>query len=251
MFEASGAVHLWSAAVSELQDPEQLAASWAVLSTSEKHHAGRFHFERDRNAFLASRSLRRRVLSRYAGVDPGQWQFTVSEHGRPRIAFPVLDETLEFNCSKSVDMVVCAVTCGAPVGVDIEREDRRVPEGVAEATFAPSEKAALAALPQHEQGKRFFTYWTLKESYLKARGLGLSLPLDAIAFSVADSPRLTAQMVFSAANDCGEWKFTLLAPAPAHIAAVCVRRQGGPDPRVVMRRFPPSTNSLKRGTSSG
>jgi 4'-phosphopantetheinyl transferase len=249
-FEPGGDVHLWSTAVSELEDPEQIAAAWAVLSTSEKQHAGRFHFERDRSAFLASRSLRRRALSHYAAVDPGLWQFTVNEHGRPRIASPVLDETLEFNCSKSVDVVICAVTRGIPVGVDIERVDRRVPQGIAEATFAASEKAALAALPQHEQGKRFYTYWTLKESYLKARGLGLSLPLDPIAFSVADSPRLGGNLAFSVANDCGVWQFTLLAPTPSHIAAVCVSGRGGPDPQVVLRRFSPPTNSLKRGTRS-
>jgi 4'-phosphopantetheinyl transferase len=156
-FEPGGVVHLWSTAVSELEDPEQIAAAWAVLSTSEKQHAGRFHFERDRSAFLASRSLRRRALSQYAAVDPGLWQFTVNEHGRPRIASPVLDETLEFNCSKTVDLVICAVTRGMPVGVDIERVDRSA-RRYCRATFAPSEKAALAALPQHEQGKRFFTY---------------------------------------------------------------------------------------------
>ena len=248
-FEPGRDVHLWSTAVAELGDPEQIAAAWAVLSPSEKQHAGRFHFERDRSAFLASRSLRRRALSHYAAVDPALWQFTVNEHGRPRIASPVLDETLEFNCSKSADMVICAVTRGIPVGVDIERVDRRVPEGIAEATFAPSEKAALAALPQHEQGKRFFTYWTLKESYLKARGLGLSLTLDPIAFS-AVSPRLEGNLAFSVVNDCGEWQFMLLAPTPSHIAAVCVRGQGGTAPQVVMRRFSPPTNSLKRGTHS-
>lgn len=250
MFGPGSDVHLWSAAVSELDDPDRYAAAWSVLSTSEQDHAGRFHFERDRNAFLASRSLRRRVLSRYAAVDPGQWQFTANQHGRPRIAFPVLDETLEFNCSKSTDMVICAVTQGTPVGVDIERVDRRVPGGFAESTFAPSEQAALAAQPRNEQAKRFFTYWTLKEAYLKARGLGLSLPPDSIAFSVADRPRLAAQLVFSAANDCNEWQFTLMAPSLSHIAAVCVRRQHGPDRQVVMRRFSPPSNSLKRGRPS-
>jgi len=250
MFGTGGEVHLWSAAVSELDDPDTCAEAWAVLPTGEQDHVGRFQFEHDRNAFLASRSLRRRVLSHYAAVDPGQWQFKVNEHGRPRIAFPLLDETLEFNCSKSTDMVICAVTRGTPVGVDIERVDRRVPGGLAESTFAPSERAALAAQPQNEQETQFFTYWTLKESYLKARGLGLSLPLDSIAFSIADRPRLAAQMVFSAANDCTEWQFALLAPTPMHIAAVCVRRPGGPAPRVVMRRVLPSSNSSKRGTPS-
>jgi 4'-phosphopantetheinyl transferase len=249
-FQPGGAVHLWSTAISALEDPEQTAAAWAVLSTSEKQQAGRFHFQRGQNAFLASRSLRRRALSHYAAVDPGVWQFAVNEHGQPRIASPVLDETLEFSCSKSVDVVICAVTRGISVGVDIERVDRRVPEGMAEAIFAPSERAALAALPQQEQGKRFFTYWTLKEAYLKARGLGLSLPLDPPAFSVADSPRREGNLAFSVANDYGEWHFTLLAPSPSHIAAVCVRGHAGPARQVVMRHLSPPKNSLMRGPRS-
>jgi len=245
-----GEVDFWSAAVSDLDDPAQYAAAWAVLSPSEHDHAGRFHFERDRMTFLASRSLRRRALSHYAAVDPGQWQFTANEHGRPRIAHPLIDETLDFNCSKSADLVICAVTRGMAVGVDIERVDRRVPRGVAEANFAPSEKAALAALPAHEQGKRFFAYWTLKESYLKARGLGLSQPLDSVAFGVAENARLEGHLAFSSANDCGEWHFTLLDPTPSHIASVCVRHHGGQSPQVVMRRFLPPSNSLKPDTPS-
>ena len=230
-------MHFWSAAVSELEDSGQYSASFALLSDSEKAHAGRFRFERDRNAFVASRALRRRTLSQYAEVEPGEWEFTANEYGRPRIAYPQFDGTIEFNCSRSADLVVCAVTSGIPIGVDIERLDRKVPSNIPESAFAASEKAALEALPRHERGKRFFTYWTLKEAYLKARSRGLSLPLDSVAFTVADRPHPVAKMVFSAANDCSDWQFTLLFPTPSHIAAVCVRGPAGSDPRVDMRRL--------------
>lgn len=228
-------VHLWFAAVAELENPNHSAASWAVLSADEKHHAARFHFERDRNSFLTSRSLRRHVLSHYAAVEPNQWQFTSNQYGRPRIAHPLTDEPIEFNTSKSGDIVVCAVTRGICVGVDIERVDRPVPVGVAESTFAPSEIAALQKLPLTDRNKRFLTHWTLKEAYVKARGLGLSIPLDSVAFNISDSTRQNVYLESSAANDCDKWQFALLSPTLSHIAAVCIRRQRDLDPHIVMR----------------
>lgn len=228
-------VHLWFAAVGELEDPKHSAAAWAVLSSSEKRHAARFHFEQDRNSFLTSRSLRRHVLSHYAAIEPNQWHFTSNQHGRPRIAFPLTDEPLEFNTSKSGDIVVCAVTRGISVGVDIESLDRPVPAGAVESIFAPSEIAALQELPLNDRNKRFFTHWTLKEAYVKARGLGLSLPLDSIAFNVSHSPRQSVYLESSAADDSDAWQFTLLSPTFAHIAAVCLPRQRGLDPQIVMR----------------
>ena len=230
-------VQVWTAEVSALDDPRHYARCWDVLSPAEQSHAGRFRFEQDRRSYVASHSLRRHVLSDHAPVDPKQWQFIADDFGRPRIAFPVLDESLEFNCSKTVDLVVCAVTSGAAVGIDIERTDRRVPASVAEAAFAPGERAAMKALPLEEQGRRFFTLWTLKEAYLKARGVGLTVPMDSVTFLVTASPGAAAEMTFSAADDCGEWQFTLLFPSPSHVASVCVRRQPGADRRVDMRCF--------------
>ena len=230
-------MHFWSAAVAELEDPDRYAQAFALLSPGEQHHAARFRFDPDRNSFLVSRALRRRVLSQYAEVDPGKWQFSANEYGRPKIAFPQLAEPLEFNCSRSSDLVVCAVTRGLSVGVDVERLDRKVSPAIARSTFAASEAAALDAVPRRQRAERFFTYWTLKEAYLKARSRGLSLPLNSMAFAVTERPRLSAQMVFSAANDCSEWQFTLLSPTPRHIAAVCVRRLNSRDPQGEIRLF--------------
>jgi 4'-phosphopantetheinyl transferase len=243
-------VHLWSAFVSVLEDPDHYAASFALLSSEEQAHANRFRFDSDRESFVASRALRRRALSHYADVESRQWQFTVNEYGRPGILFPLMDELLEFNCSKSPDLVVCAVTRGIPVGVDIESLDRKVTPGFAESTCAPSEWADIKSLPGDEQGKRFLAYWTLKESYLKARGVGLSVRPDSMDFSVTASPRLTGHLEFSPANDGSEWQFALLSPTPFHIAAICVRRQGDLDLLVEMRPYSSPSNSLKQRNSS-
>jgi len=240
-------VQLWTADVSELNDTEHYATSWAVLSSSEQAHAHRFRFDRDRKSFVASRALRRRVLSYYADVKPGQWQFTVNEYGRPRILLPLIDEPLEFNCSKSADLVVCAITRGIPVGVDIERLDRKVSEEFAESTCTAGEWAAIKSLPDDEQGKRFLAYWTLKEACLKARGVGLSVPPDSLPFRVTDSTLLAGHLECSTENDCSEWQFTLVSPTAFHIVAICVRRQCDIEALVETRTY----SSLKHRGSSG
>ena len=71
-------------------------------------------------------------------------------------------------------MILYAVTRGCPIGVDVE--DITAAEwrhGLARRFFARAEVAALEALPPQVQHDAFFRFWTLKEAYIKARGLGL------------------------------------------------------------------------------
>jgi 4'-phosphopantetheinyl transferase len=115
-----------------------------------------------------------------------------------------------------------------PVGVDVERMDRRTETvRLAERYFAPSEVRALRALPAAEQPRRFFAYWTLKESYIKARGLGLALPLDQFAFHLDDEairiafdPRLV--------DNPARWRFALLDAPPCYTLTVGVDTGGAP-----------------------
>ena len=80
--------------------------------------------------------------------------------------------------------MVCALAAGRDVGVDVEDLNRRpVEPGLVARYFAPSEvKAIDVGAPGWEQ--RFLNYWTLKEAYLKARGLGISVHLADVAFSL-------------------------------------------------------------------
>jgi 4'-phosphopantetheinyl transferase len=93
--------------------------------------------------------------------------------------------------------------------------------------FAPDERAALAALPAAAQPRRFIELWTLKEAYIKARGLGLSLPLERISLTLDDAqPRLTLDP--SLGDDAASWQLALWSPTATHAAALCVRRGDGP-----------------------
>ena len=81
--------------------------------------------------------------------------------------------------------MACLVTDGIDAGVDVENTERpRDYRGLAERRFAVEEADELKACPAEREQNHFFGLWTLKESYLKARGQGITLPLRSVVFSL-------------------------------------------------------------------
>jgi len=147
----------------------------ALLSAEERTRHGRLHFARDRAAFLLAHALLRSLLSELIGGEPASHRFEAGPHGKPALAPAV--PALDFNLSHTTGLVACALAWQAPVGVDVEDASRRVDlDGVGRRVFSAAEQAVLAGLPEEGQADRFFEYWTLKEAYMKARGLGFALP---------------------------------------------------------------------------
>ncbi|MET0594283.1 MAG: 4'-phosphopantetheinyl transferase superfamily protein, partial [Polyangiaceae bacterium] len=166
----AGECHLWVARAPEILAPEIVDRYEAWLTHDEWTRYQSFHFERHRHLFLLTRGVVRRSLSRYAGVAPADWRFAVGSHGKPHIAAPSVMPPLSFNLSNTEGMVVCAITRGVEVGVDVENTSRLDdPVSIADRFFSPREVRDLHAVPSSRQRERFFAYWTLKESYIKAR----------------------------------------------------------------------------------
>jgi 4'-phosphopantetheinyl transferase len=135
----------------------------ALMSPDEHERMARLIFERDRRRFLLTRALVRTMLSRYAAVRAADWTFVENVHGRPEILDrPRGVPDLRFNISHTDGLIACAVTIGREVGVDVEHIGRRLTHDVAGRFFAPQEVNDLAILPEDEQQKAFFDYWTLK-----------------------------------------------------------------------------------------
>jgi 4'-phosphopantetheinyl transferase len=180
----------------------------------------KFQFREDRHLFLVTRALIRSVLSQYAQAAPSDWRFTVSEYGKPRVCSPAVSPTLHFNLANTRGLVACAVAVALEqVGVDAEQIDREVESvRLADRFFSPSEARAIRAMPADLQGQLFFAHWTLKESYIKARGLGLALPLDGFSFVLGNS----IDIVFGnhLVDDARRWRFALLDMPPRHLIAV-------------------------------
>jgi 4'-phosphopantetheinyl transferase len=107
------------------------------------------------------------------------------------------------------------------IGVDVEATDRlRSSLAVAEHAFSKAEIAELTRLPAEEQADRFFDYWTLKEAYVKARGIGLLLPLDQFSMLIRQDGGIGIVFAPGFADDALRWSFIKDSPSPRHRLAV-------------------------------
>jgi 4'-phosphopantetheinyl transferase len=220
-----GIVDLWYYFCEDI-DADLLAAYEALLTPDERDRYASFYFERDRRLFLATRALVRTVLSHYSAVSPADWRFAGNKHGKPRISSPAVAPAIHFNLANTPGLVVCAVSVAhEPVGVDAERIDRKVEAAdLADRYFSSSEASKLRALPASEQLELFFAYWTLKESYIKARGLGLTVPLGQFSFRMDDE--IGVEFDASLADEASSWRFALLDAPPHYMIALSVKTGG-------------------------
>jgi len=240
---APGEVHLWLAHYDRIDDARELDDCLRLLSESERAQMNRFVFAKDRRRHLVTRALVRRTLSRYLPGAAAEWQFTSNEYGRPELAAVHANAaSLSFNVSHTHSLIALAITAGGAVGVDVENVvDRDVPLEVAHSYFSAREAGALARLRPAEQPLRFFEYWTLKESYIKARGLGLSIPLEKFSFSFPAEHEVEFATHPELGDDGDRWFFWQLQPSDDYLLSICVEKAGEATPRLVLQpEHPPA-----------
>jgi 4'-phosphopantetheinyl transferase len=246
-------IDLWCTFCDAIDDAALLARYRGLLSEAECHQQDSFHFARDQHRYLVTRALVRTTLSQYADIAPELWTFTTSAHGRPAISNEdPRARTLSFNITHTDELVVLGVTHDRELGIDTEEyRNRRVALEIADRYFSAEEVADLYDQPPAGQPERFFRYWTLKESYIKARGLGLSIPLDQFSFRFSD--RDCIRMSTSAQlNDApSNWQFWQWSLASAHLLAVCARRLPGPSTLVLRQIIPLQSQSDMPSTLLG
>ena len=199
-----------------------------VLSEDERFRSQRFYFDADRERFVIGRALARLQLSRFLGGDPRSWPLVTNRYGRPELAAPT-SPPIGFNVSHTPGLIACAVTATTDVGVDVEFTGRELTHDVAERFFAPAEVADLRRFAPDEQPRVFYDYWTLKEAYIKARGMGLALPLAHFAFRLRPPAPPTISFDPEIDDDPRTWQFAQSSPTPDHRLVVAVRRPPGRD----------------------
>jgi 4'-phosphopantetheinyl transferase len=220
-------VHVWGIDPQTVTDPDLLARYAQVLSPDEQERRRRLRLGRMRHDYLVAHALLRASLSRYADVAPEQWTFRTNRHGRPEISGPAEAPPLSFNLSHTDGLVVCAVTSKRAVGVDVEDCSRSLRfMDVARRFFAPSEVEALQRAPESERASAFFTFWTLKEAYIKALGLGLAAPLERFSFRL-EAPAPPSISFADSSSDPGRWCFSLFHPTERHVVALAVEQSAG------------------------
>ncbi len=213
------------------------------MTDGELAQAARFYFEKDRRRYIVTRALVRTVLSRYAAdIAPESWRFETNSYGRPHIANDFASaRSLSFNITHTDGLIVLAVAREQTLGVDAENtETRPVSPTLADSFFAPEEAAALRTVDAAHWQQRFFEYWTLKESYIKARGMGLSIPLDKFSFTFPADGSVELYVHPEQQDLAARWRFWQFTLAPSYVAALCVERDaGGGAPSLSVRHAVP------------
>ncbi len=214
-------VHVWRVALD--QPASYLQRLKRTLSADERLRAEHYCFEQDSRRFIVGRGMLRTLLGRYVGIEPSRLQFCYGTHGKPRLAATVSDAMLRFNVSHSQGLALYAITLRREVGVDLERM-RCIADWaqIAARFFSLAEQAALASVTPTKKLEAFYNCWTRKEAYIKARGEGLSLPLDQ--FDVALLPGEPAALLCTNDDPMGpaRWSLRELRPCPGYVGPLAV-----------------------------
>ena len=218
--DKAAGLDIWCFAFDAVSGDVDGASYLDLLSVDERLRLERMASGPARRAFVAARVLLRTALSAAVpGCAPQQWRFEADAHGKPGLAegagLPVEAAGLAFNLSHTAGMAVCAVSRhAARVGVDVEPL-RVMPRAGALATryFRADEAQAVQACSDELQAsERFLRYWTLKESFAKGVGQGVSLGLSRFAFALQGArahgaaPRgVPLELDPSLAHEAGRW----------------------------------------------
>lgn len=212
-------IHVWRAALD--QPGLVVQRLHRTLAEDEATRAARFHFEHDRRHYTVARGVLRELLGRYLGARPDRLRFSYTSYGKPALEVGPGEPTLNFNVSHSQGVALFAIARGREIGVDIEgiRPEFAGME-IAERFFSTEETAVLRSLPEEQRHEAFFTCWTRKEAYIKARGEGLSHPLDK--FDVSLRPGEPAQLLRTRGDphEITRWSLRELAADPGYVAAL-------------------------------
>lgn len=214
-------VHVWRASLETASDSR--AALQRCLSPDEVQRANTFYFEKDRQHWIVAHGILRTLLGIYLHVDPTEIQFATNEYGKPSIVSPASGIDLYFNLAHSGDLALYAFSIGREVGVDVEYMRTGIDyEELAHHYFSPYENEQLQTLPISVREEAFFSCWSRKEAYIKARGKGLSLPLDQ--FDVSLIPGKPALLLASRedAEATAHWMLHALYPGPRYAGALVV-----------------------------
>ena len=222
-------IHLWFAFRNQFNEAGLFAVYRKLLAPAERAQEERYRFEEDRIQYVITRALVRTVLSRYLCLAPRELAFRTNAYGRPDVDNPVARrEGLSFSVSRSDGIVVLGVTQGRTLGIDVEKILTRsaLSADAVSRFFAPDEVAALAGIADSEKNTRILEYWTLKEAYAKARGVGLSLPLDKFAFDYPQDGVVRMTLSPDLADDSAHWAVWQLQASSRYLLAVCAERLG-------------------------
>jgi 4'-phosphopantetheinyl transferase len=227
-------VQIWTAHLEALS-PVELGELGASLDAAEHTRAARFHFERDRQHYVASRGLLRRLLGAALDTPASALVFEYGAHGKPAISAAFLQgRTPCFNLSHSAGWAMFALAWDREVGIDLEsatrlKRDVNSLAGLAARVLSARELAIWEALP--DAGARdaaFLRAWTRKEAYAKATGQGLYdelIGIEVALDAVAPKSSLTLRLSPHEGELTRDWVLHDLSAPEGYAAALAVEQR--------------------------
>jgi len=162
-----GEVHIWYFRLDRWRTKSKELKS--LLSPEEIIRGERYVIPNRENDFIIQKGLIRLLLSQYLNQKPEAIIFSTSDTGKPFI----LDAELQYNISHSNDLLLCAISTDAHLGVDIQQIYEIKPlDRIIKKILSPLEIQLIETIPSNEYLNHFFTIWAAKEAFLKASGEG-------------------------------------------------------------------------------
>ncbi len=219
MLKADNLLHIWKIPLNLAESA--LYGLVPVLDEQEKAKAAHFRFPKHRRRYIVAHAAMRYILGSQLEILPQDLELLISEKEKPYIA----ENPLYFNLSHSEEMAILATSFQAEVGIDIEHLKPEIDTlGIAQRFFHPIELAQLEQASPEQRLKIFYTFWTGKEAYLKAKGVGITNHLQHFALELQDAQKLRIHSVKEEFEGMQDWFVDNFEIEPDYIiTAVCLK----------------------------
>lgn len=206
----------------ETLDDEAWGTFFRIVERGGSRHFGSA-CEAAKRDHVAGQVLARVALSKVHPISPFHWRFTRTALGEPLVCHPPEALDMRFSVSHTRSLVIAAATRACKVGVDAERVEPHV--SVEELAPYCLGEMELAHWRQRDGVARilcFYELWTLKESLMKALGVGLTLQPSDIDIVRRSDSSIALEKAPSIAGDLRQWRFYSSQPTSEHVASVAL-----------------------------
>lgn len=205
-------MELYSVRISDISE-EKLNELCSLIDSEKKYKIEKLICKKDIIRTLIGDLLIRTKIFETLKLRTKYIRFNKNEYGKPYLEeYP----DFNFNISHSGDYVLCAID-DQPIGIDVEEIKHIECKDVVNRFFTINESEYIYNQEFNLDLNRFYEIWTLKESYIKCCGQGLSIPLSS--FSVEKDQNNTFKI--SCNNEYKQHILRIFDIEPGYKAAVC------------------------------
>jgi len=225
---SSNATSIFHLDPTAVKDPALIAELTSWLDANELARMNRLLHQDHRHSFLISHALMRKALGTELKLHPAELKFVSGQRGKPRVANAEIATPMAFSLTHTGRLAAIAID-ESPIGLDAEWLNRgHINMKIADRYFTPREREDINAAQLENLQRRFLTFWTLKEAYLKAEGLGIVDGLDTFEFHLERKEqtetieRAILHVIDPKSTPSQHWHFWHCTPTAEHLMSVAI-----------------------------